>query len=335
MLYKKIGKSDLNFSFVGQGTGQFGTKGWGYGCRYSKNDLLTVIDTCMESGINFFDTSETYGGGLSEKIIGEGLSKYKRDDFYVISKVAPWNLRYDDVIRACEKSLKRLKIKYIDLYMIHYPNPFIRIKETAITLNSLIKSNLIRYIGVSNFDIIYLNKLEKYLDYDIIANEIEYNLFSFRNEQNLIPHCHKKNIDVITFSPLAGGLLTGAYSHKNRPRDKAHAFNFNNNEKYLKSVLPLFDYLKTLALNKKVSITQITLSYIRHKNLYSIPAGLNQFEVRDNANSINVDLNEYEIKMLDKLRIPSPFHLYMFDNYAIRPISWIKESFRHKILLKD
>lgn len=152
MKYRILGKSDLKASVIGQGTGQFGTHAWGYGSTFNDKIIGNVIKQDIESGINLFDTSETYANGLSERLLGNYLYKYDRNDYIILSKVAPWNLRYNDVIKSVKNSLNKLKVKYIDLYLIHYPNPFIRFKETAKAFEDLIDSGYIKYIGVSNFN---------------------------------------------------------------------------------------------------------------------------------------------------------------------------------------
>jgi len=145
----------------------------------------------------------------------------------IISKVAPWNLGYNNVIKAAEKSLRRLNVDTIDLYLVHYPNPLIPMKETFRAMEMLVKKGKIRYIGVSNFSEYMLERAQEELSSnEIVANEIEYNILSRRAEKRIIPYCKRQNIGIIAYSPLAGGVLTGKYFFSNPPRDRARAFIF-------------------------------------------------------------------------------------------------------------
>jgi len=201
-----LGKSDLKVSVIGLGTGQFGAKAWGYKALYDDEDILKIIHTAIEHGINLFDTAETYGDGLSEALLGRALRDYGRDEFVIVTKVAPWNLRYKGVLHAAERSLRRLGLKTIDLYLIHYPNPLVPAKETFRALEDLVKIGKVRYIGVSNFGKELLKKAQAILSSsEIIANEIEYNILSRRAERDVIPYCKEHGIGIIAYSPLAGG----------------------------------------------------------------------------------------------------------------------------------
>ena len=102
---RPLGNSDLRASVIGLGTGQIGSVPWGWGSKYDKNQIIKVIHRAVDSGITLFDTAETYGAGLSETLLGQALAGYGRDEIVVVSKVAPWNLSYEGVIRGAERSL--------------------------------------------------------------------------------------------------------------------------------------------------------------------------------------------------------------------------------------
>lgn len=333
MLYRRLGKSDLKASVIGLGTGQFGARAWGYGVKYNDDDIMILIRTAIEHGINVFDTAETYGDGISETLLGKALKDYDRDDFVVITKVAPWNLRYKNVIKAAERSLKRLGLKTIDLYLIHYPNPLIPIRETFRALEDLVKIGKVRYIGVSNFGKKLLEKAQNNLSSEaIVANEIEYNILSRRAEIDTIPYCKVQNIAIIAYSPLAGGILTGRYSIFNPPRDRARAFNFYAKRGFLKKTETLFRVLRELAENKGASISQIALSFIIHDPAFiAIPAALSQEQVIENADSHKIVLTQEETSKIRESAPTIDIGAYLFDNYIIRPISWTKATVKHLI----
>jgi len=331
MKYIKLGKSDLKVSVIGQGTGQFGTRAWGYGIQYDDKAISSVIEANIQSGINVFDTAETYGDGRSEILLGNKLKEYNRDDYVIITKVAPWNLAYKNVKKAANKSLERLGVNCIDLYLIHYPNPFIPLKCTLRAMEELVKDGKVRYIGVSNFNLSLLRSAQEYLSSsEIVANEIEYNLFSLRAENDLIPYCLNENICIIAYSPLAGGLLTGKYNVTNLPKDRAHAFNFYNRKSFFIKASELFTIIDAIAKSRNKKIPQIALNYvISNQNTIAIPAALSPTEVKLNADASSFELTRAELQKL-KQSVPSISDLiYGFDHFVIRPISWAKESIRH------
>ena len=331
MRYNDLAKTDLKISLVGQGSGQFGSYDWGYNVNYSANDIKAIVKTSMEHGINFFDTAESYGDGLSESLIGVSLKNYNRDEYILITKVAPWNLTYNKMIKSVDRSLKRLGVDYIDIYLIHYPNPFISLRETMKTLEYLRKKGKIRYIGVSNFSKILMQKSQEYLSSsEIIVNEVEFNLFSKRMYENVKSYCSKNNISIIAYSPLSGGLLSGKYDINNLPKDKARAFNFTNRESFLNKNKELIRTITRIAKEKNCTISQLALSYIvSNSNCYAIPTALTVDEVIINSEATNFLLTRNELSTLNCLSKNVDLFTYFFDHFFIRPISWSKEAMRN------
>lgn len=330
MQYRKLGNSDLKASTIGLGTGQFGSKVWGYGLRYSDDNLLKVVQAAIASGINLFDTAETYGDGFSETLLGRALGQYDRGDFLIVTKVAPWNLRRNSLIKAADRSLRRLGMDAIDLYLVHCPNRFVPIKETFRTLEHLVNLGKIRYIGVSNFPSSLMRKAQEILSrHEVVANEIEYNILSRRAEKETIPYCKQQKIGIIAYSPLAGGVLTGRFSANRPARDRARAFNFLGRRSFLTRAQPLFAALGKLAEEKRVSMSQLSLGYIiRDGSIYAIPAALTEKEVRENAEASEIKLSTEELSTINKAAVTLSTSTYLFDQLAIRPIAWAKETIR-------
>ena len=206
-------------------------------------------------------------------------------------------------------------------------------KETFRAMEKLIKEGKVRYVGVSNFNYYLLKKAEKVLSStEIIVNEIEYNVFSRRAEKRTIPYCLEKRIAIIAYSPLAGGTLTGKYTHRNPPKDRARAFNFLAREQVLKKAQHAFQVMREIS-EKKASITQIALSWIISRPLHiAIPAALSTKEIEENAKAGDIILSRNEIEQINKVAIALNDSTYAFDHYIIRPISWIKEALKHIML---
>lgn len=150
------------------------------------------------------DTAEMYGCGHSEELVGEAISGFDRKDLFITTKVSPEHLRYNDLIASAKASLRRLRTEYIDLYLIHMPNPEIPIKETMKAFDFLVESGLIRHIGVGNFSVEQMREAQMHTQNKIVANQIEYNLLA-RNqgmltidmESRIVSYCQEKGILVI------------------------------------------------------------------------------------------------------------------------------------------
>lgn len=186
---------------------------WGMGGRFERDpsnadESVELLRFGFDLGWRFVDVAERYGEGLTEEILGRALAGRKREEFIIISKVWKEHLRFDDVLRAAEGSLKRLGTSYIDLYLIHWPNPEIPLKETIAALETLKERGVIRHIGVSNFSVSLMEEAQSYLkSAPLEANEIEYNLAVRGAEKDVIPYCRKNDIRVIAYRPLGKGAL--------------------------------------------------------------------------------------------------------------------------------
>ena len=198
---KELGRTGEKVVVIGMGT-------WGIGGYYTPDysrdkEYINALRRGLELGMTLIDTAEMYAQGHSEELVGEAIKGFDRDSIFIITKVWYTNLRYDDVIKAA-----RLKTNYIDLYLVHAPNPSIPIEETMKAMEKLVMDGLVRYIGVSNFTVHELERARAALSRtDIVANEVEYNLLNRSIEKDLIPYCIREGITIIAYTPLAKGVL--------------------------------------------------------------------------------------------------------------------------------
>jgi diketogulonate reductase-like aldo/keto reductase len=215
---KSLGKTGESVAAIGLGT-------WNMGGRESpdyRDDerLIEAIRYAVELGMNHIDTAEMYAAGHAEELVGEAVKQFSRDEVFIATKVWPSNLRYEDVIRSCRRSLERLQLKYVDLYMVHWPNPRIPLQETMKAMEKLVKDGLVRYIGVSNFDVELLEEAMNALKREeIVANQVEYSLEAREVERELIPFCERNGITVTAYTPLGKGRIP-AEAASNTPRGK-------------------------------------------------------------------------------------------------------------------
>jgi len=247
MEYKELGKSGEKIPVIGMGTWKMG---------FNPKQEVEALRYGFEKGIRFIDTAESYG---SEEIVGRAIQNEK--GVFIATKVSPEHFHHQDVIDACNGSLKRLGIKRIDLYQVHWPNPSIPIEETMGAMETLIDEGKIRYIGVSNFSVDQLTRAQRALKKnEIVSNQVEYSLFVRNIERDLLPFCDREKITVIAYSPFARGTF-----FEGRPQGLSDALNEAASK-----------YGKTVA--------QVALNWlIAKKSVVAIPKASNKKHMDENA----------------------------------------------------
>ena len=222
MEYRQLGRSGLKVPVISLGTGTFGGsneffKRWG---DTDAKEAATLIDICLESGVNFFDTADVYSDGASEEILGKAL-KGKRDQVLISTKATftmgegpneKGSSRYH-LIKSCEGSLRRLGTDHIDIYFMHGFDALTPVEETLRTLETLIQSGKILYIGCSNFSGWHVMKSlaasEKYGLERYVVYQGYYSLIGRDYEEELMPLGLDQGIGLMSYSPLGWGRLTG------------------------------------------------------------------------------------------------------------------------------
>ncbi len=216
MTYRQLGRSGLSVSTMGLGCNNFGM-------RLDESASRAVIEAALDCGITFFDTSDSYGA--SEEFLGRALSG-RRDDVVVATKFgsalkgaipgdrgARGSRSY--IVRAVERSLRRLATDYIDLYQMHYPDPSTPIEETLSALTQLVRQGKVRYLGSSNvaaWQVVDADHLARAAGLERFTSvQNEYSLLDRRMENELVPAALHLGIGVLPYFPLASGVLTGKY----------------------------------------------------------------------------------------------------------------------------
>jgi diketogulonate reductase-like aldo/keto reductase len=158
----------------------------------------SAVRTALDAGYSHVDTAEGYH---NEAAIGSALADYDRDDYFLTSKVLPSNLDYESVIEACEASLDRLGVDYLDLYLIHWPNPAVSVRETLSAMRTLSDRGLVRNVGVSNFTAYQLSCAQHVTNVPIAVNQIEFHPWFQRPA--LVEYCDETDVAVEAAAPLA------------------------------------------------------------------------------------------------------------------------------------
>lgn len=202
MEMRTLGKTKEKVPVIGMGTWEVGDSD-----DEGRAHEIKAIRRGIELGMTFIDTAEMYGYGNAEKLVGEAVKKI-RDDVFIASKASPQNFGYDDVLRSCEASIKRLGVKDIDLYQLHWPSKQVPIEETMRAMEELVSRGKIRYIGVSNFSVEETLKAREALPRsELVSNQMRYSLTHRGIESETLPFCEKEKITVIAYSPLDTGKL--------------------------------------------------------------------------------------------------------------------------------
>jgi aryl-alcohol dehydrogenase-like predicted oxidoreductase len=207
MEYTTLGRSDLRVSRVGLGLWNIsGGLNWE---RTDERQAIETIHAAYEQGVTLFDTAEAYGDGYSEEVLGQALTSMPRDDIVVATKVWQDNLAYDDLRAACSASLDRLGIDCIDLYYVHYHDPTVPLSETMRALRDLQEEGKIGVPAVCNTG---PEDLAETLSYGRVeANQVPYSLLWRAIEYDVLEASKTNDVDVVGYSPLAQGLLTGQF----------------------------------------------------------------------------------------------------------------------------
>jgi diketogulonate reductase-like aldo/keto reductase len=180
------------------------TIGWMRGA----GSKVEAMKAGLDGGMNFIDTAELYG---SEPLVARTIRGRKREDLFIATKVWPNHLKRDALVRALEKSLKRLETSYVDLYQVHFPNTGVPIAETMGAMEEMKEKGKLLSIGVSNFSLQQTIDANAALKKSQLAsNQVEYSLANRKIEADLLPYCESNKISIIAYYPLGHGKLAGA-----------------------------------------------------------------------------------------------------------------------------
>jgi aryl-alcohol dehydrogenase-like predicted oxidoreductase len=326
MEYRQLGQSGLRVSVLSLGTMTFG--GETFFSKVGATDVKGArhqVDLCLEAGVNLFDTANIYSHGVSEDILGQVLEG-RRDQVLIATKFRmvmrdgpnEGGASRRHIIKECEDSLRRLRTDYIDLYQIHEWDGETPLEETMETLDTLVRSGKVRYIGCSNYSGWHLMKALAISDRRnyarFVSQQIYYSLQARDAEYELVPITLDQGLGILVWSPLAGGLLSGKYRRSQKtPEGTRHFNNWGeppiHNEEQLYDVI---DLLVELGETHKVSAAQIALAYLLGRpGVTSLIIGARTEEqLVDNLAAANVRLAPEERARLDKASAPVLLYPY-------------------------
>lgn len=292
------GKKGIKVSKIGIGVWQ-ASGDW----KAGDDDVIKAVGKVHDLGVNLVDTAEAYGAGHSETVLGKALKQFGRDNFVVATKVNGGHLRYEELQKAAAASMRRLGIKEIDVYQVHWPDPWeqIPLKYTMKAMEKLYVEGKIRAIAVSNFAVRDLEEARSYLSRaDIVSNQLRYNLVQRDIEDEVIPYCRKNNIAIIAWSPLAQGALTGKYSVGKVPKGDVRDLNLLFEPANLSQIAKLVEVLSSVAKHHKRLISQVALNWLATMpGVIPIPGVKSATQAAENVGSLDFEITKKELDAIE------------------------------------
>lgn len=250
-----------------------------------EEDVEEHVRTALEAGYNHIDTAEGY---RNEAGIGRVIKDYDREELFITSKVLPANLNYENVIESAEQSLLRLGTSYLDLYLIHWPNPAISLRETLNAMAVLHEKGMVKNIGVSNFSFYQLMFAQKISRVPISVNQVEFHPYLY--QKDLLDYCRENDIVLSASAPLAR--------------------------------TEVFDDLVIKELADKYNKTQaqIVLRWELEKGIAPLPKSTNSEHIKSNLEVFDFELEEKDHKIIDDLETEKRVYMINLDSetYGIR-----------------
>lgn len=266
MRYKTLGKTDISVSEVGLGTWAMGSDYFGH---TDDDQSIAAIQSALDVGINLIDTAPAYGSGHAEEVVGRALAG-RRDEAVISTKcgtvrnkqgVFVRDLTFKGLQEQLDDSLRRLKVDVIDIYLFHWPDPDTPDERAAESIAKLKETGKFKHFGVSNFSLEQIDVIDKIIPVEVL--QPAYSIFDRRREK-LIETCAARNIGIMTYGSLAGGLLTGKFKEKPKfekddTRDSFYAF--FKDELWDKS-MAVIDDLRLIAEERGRPLSELAINFV-------------------------------------------------------------------------
>ncbi len=334
MQQRPLGRTGVTVSQLGLGTMMFGS--WG---NPDHDESIRIIHAALDAGINFIDTADVYGAGESEEIVGKALAG-RRDEIVLATKVhnpmgEDPNQRGNSrrwILRAVEDSLRRLGTDWIDLYQVHRPDPSTDIEETLSALTDLVRQGKVRYIGASTFPASQIveaqvaardRNLERF-----VTEQPPYSILVRGIEADVLPTCARHGMAVMTYSPLAGGWLSGRWRRSAGQQKSSRADRlperFDLSNPYNQRKLDAVEELAQLADQAGLTLIQLAIAFAASHPAVTTPLigprTMEQLETQLAA--ADVTLSADVLDRIDEI-VPPGITIYpadsSFSNPALEP----------------
>lgn len=306
-----FGKTGLTVSPMTFGAWGIGGAGWD---DYPDDVRLDAIIAAVEAGINLIDTAPAYNAGKSEQYIGEALEQTgtrkkvlittKTGNDYIDGQYVR-NGKADSILALCERSLKNLRTDYIDILLLHWPDPRVPYEETFGAMSRLKEEGLVRHLGVCNMTADELEKAGQYADLEVY--QAHFSLLMQDNTET-IRFAHKKGMGVMAYGTLCGGMLTGRYRE---PKEYEPADNRNRfygrffTEPGFSRAMELLDVMQPIADSHNAALADVAVNWSRQKEFVDtcIVGAQKRTRVESNLRSLEWSLTDREMAVLDSWKL--------------------------------
>lgn len=331
MKYTRLGNTGLIVSKLSFGAMTFGSDPSAPSIfKVDEDNAQLMIDKCLETGINFFDTADGYANGQSEVILGKILGD-RRKDVIIATKVGfrtgepitQAGLSVRHILDSCTRSLQRLNTDYIDLYILHKEDPYTPLEETLKALNDLVDSGKVRYIGFSNWSAwkaataLQIQKANGWTQF--CSGQMNYSLLGRDVEYDIIPFMEYSGLSMTVWSPLASGFLSGKYTRETLkdPDNRFSGFDLLPFDKEFG--FTVVDKVREIAQSYDASVAQIALAWLLSKPVVaSILVGASKIhQLEDNLKAVEIQLSDTDIAALDGMTQPKPLYPHWFNQNLV------------------
>jgi aryl-alcohol dehydrogenase-like predicted oxidoreductase len=302
MRTRRLGARGPQTSVVGFGAWEAGGDAWGPNA--SEAVVVEAIRAGIDAGMNWIDTAEVYGNGVSESLVGRAVQG-RRDHVLVFTKVAPapdgTGFEPAEVHKACDSSLDRLGTDRIDLYQLHWPDANVPVEDTWGAMTELVDAGKVRWLGVSNFDRPLIERCRAIRHVDSLQQE--FSMVALRDRE-LIRWCGDVGTGVLTYSPLGAGLLTGAIDRVRAAEiDDWRAHEGLTSGEFLDRALRVVESMRPVAGLLGCTVAQLALAWNWHQPgvTGAIAGSRDPSHVRDNAHAGELELDERTLDELEQL----------------------------------
>jgi aryl-alcohol dehydrogenase-like predicted oxidoreductase len=293
----------------------FGGSGfWSVIGQNEQDEVNAMVNRCLEAGINFFDTANVYSFGQSETMLGQALGD-KRKDVVIATKVRgrmgeganEVGLSRVHIMNELHASLKRLNTDYIDLYQIHGFDPVTGMEDTLRTLDDVVRSGKVRYIGCSNLAAWQLMKfmgISQFKNLEAFVSLQAYYSIAGRDlEREVVPLLKDQNLGLLVWSPLAGGFLSGKYTRQNSGEEGSRRTKFDFPPIDKERAYNVVEVMQSVAEAHEATVPQVALAWLLHQSVVtSVIIGSKRMEqLEDNLKAVDLTLTAEELTQLDEV----------------------------------
>lgn len=305
MRYKHVKNAGIDISALAVGTWAIGGQFYG---EVNDKDSIEAIRAMIDGGVNLVDTAPCYGNGYSEQVVGKALADGYREKVFLATKFGIStdskfikNGSYENCIRECDESLRRLNTDHIDIYIMHWPDPETPVEEAMRALVDLKKSGKIRFVGVSNFDIPLLERAQKVVQIDMV--QPPYSMIK-EEAKDILLWCEKNGVGTMTYGSLGSGLLTGTIRQKpNYAADDMRNTFYGDlySEPKFSKIQTLLKTLDGICEAHNKPMPQVAINWSTQKSYVStaICGVRNAEEAKQNCSTFDWQLTDEEMKLID------------------------------------